>query len=161
MEISFNDNEKDGSEYGKYWEQPIQQIQPTKKKVSFPDILSNMNLVVENGILKQMGPKKTTETNITEHPSYTPPQSQSQDNSYIINKYFRDYANQPPSPIPIPKTKEEYVKMLLEERQKRFEQQRRIKEIKSTQMNFTTNDMPVPRKPIQPSKNSLRKMSFG
>lgn len=154
MEISFN--EKEESEiFGKYWEQPIQPIQ-SKKRVSFPDILSNMNLVVENGILKQMGPKKTTE-----FINYTKPETPEQDNSYIMNKYFRNYDKPEPPPLIIPKTKEEYLKMLLEERQKRLEQQQRIREIKSTQMNFTTNNIPISRKPILPSKNSLRKMTFG
>jgi hypothetical protein len=43
-----------------YWEKPkIQESQPKKKKVSFNDILSNMNLVVnKEGVLQFMSPTK-------------------------------------------------------------------------------------------------------
>ena len=46
--------------YDKYWEQkPIQNVLTKKKKVSFDDILSNMNLVVDkNGALKFMSLSK-------------------------------------------------------------------------------------------------------
>jgi hypothetical protein len=156
MEISFTE-EEDTELYGKYWEQPTSATRTNQsRKVSFPDILSNMNLVVENGILKHIGPKKFAETKVIENEPII------DKNSYIMNKYFNNYINPPEPSYPshIPQTKEEYIQILIEERQKRYEQQRRIKEIKSTQMNFTTNDNPVQRKPILPSNNTLRKMVF-
>ena len=49
----FNNNlENQNEDYSKYWEQPKTE---KKKKVSFNDILSNMNLVVgKNGVLQKM-----------------------------------------------------------------------------------------------------------
>jgi len=65
----------------------------------------------------------------------------------------------------VPKTIEEYNQMVYEDRIKRIEERKRISEIKSTKLMFTTTpDNHVgkgnPRN-VQSSKNSLRKMSFG
>jgi hypothetical protein len=86
--------------------------------------------------------------------------------SYIYNKYFKDYANvSAPAPEKkVPKTIEEYNQMVREEKIKRIEERKRISEIKSTKLMFTTTpDNHVgqvnPRN-IQPSRNNLRKMSF-
>ena len=52
---SFNYNSYQEND-NNYWEN-IQIKEPKKKKVSFDDILSNMNLVVNNqGVLQRMGP---------------------------------------------------------------------------------------------------------
>ena len=112
----------------KYWEQ--KQIQP-KKKVSFDDILSNMNLVVnKSGTLQFMSHNNPNE----EQQQYPQQQQQQQQqypqqlqvnktiekldpsvkNSYIYNKYFQDYkdANPVSREVRVPKTMEEYKKML-------------------------------------------------
>ena len=80
--------------------------------------------------------------------------------SYIYNKYFKDYqdANPPVPEIKVPKTKEEYLKMLLEERIRQIEERKRISQIKSTRMLFTTNMGNEGN--IQASKNGLRMMNF-
>jgi hypothetical protein len=86
--------------------------------------------------------------------------------SYIYNKYFKDYADvSTPAPEKkVPKTIEEYNKMVYEDRIKRIEERKRIAEIKSTKLMFTTTPdnhigQSNPRN-VQASKNTLRKMSF-
>ena len=205
----FNEND-----YGvdknseKYWEQAKSQKeqQTKKKKVSFTDILSNMNLVVSNkGVLQFMKPTNEPQQqdyqyeeqyaqqqpqqqrqnqqqqqrqnqqpqqqrqNQQQHQQYAQPQKPvdpSVKHSYIYNKYFKDYADVSPPPPEkrVPKTIEEYNQMVYEDRIKRIEERKRISEIKSTKLMFTTTpDNHVsqgnPRN-IQPSRNNLRRMSF-
>ena len=176
----------------KYWEQ--KQIQP-KKKVSFDDILSNMNLVVnKSGTLQFMSHNNPNEEQQQypqqqqqqqqQYPHQYPQQQQQQypqqlqvnktvekldpsvKNSYIYNKYFQDYkdANPVSREVRVPKTMEEYKKMLLEDKIKELEQKKRISEIKSTKLMFTTTPSnqinPSNSRNIQASKNNLRMMSF-
>jgi len=197
----FNEND-----YGidnnsdKYWEQAKseKEQQTKKKKVSFNDILSNMNLVVsKKGILQFIQPTHEPEQQQDyqyqdqnkypqqqypqqQYPQQQYPQQQRQNvaqqqnpvdpsvkHSYIYNKYFKDYADvSPPAPEKrVPKTIEEYNQMVYEDRIKRFEERKRIAEIKSTKLIFTTtpDNHVSQRNPrnIKPSKNTLRKMNFG
>ena len=59
---------------------------------------------------------------------------------------------------------EEYNKMLLEDKIKALEQKKRVSEIKSTKLMFTTTPSnqinPSNSRNIQASKNNLRMMSF-
>ena len=182
-EASTNNNPE------KYWEQNIQKQQTAqqtkKKKVSFDDILTNMNLVVnKSGVLQFMSQTQDTQPQYQQpqyqqpqyqqpqyqEPQYQQPQYQqphikepldpSVKHSYIYNKYFKDYqdANPITPEVKVPKTKEEYLKMLVEERLRQIEERKRIAQIKSTKLLFTTNvgnngNIPV-------SKNGLRKMGF-
>ena len=206
--FDYNSYEMDTSNNSdKYWEQnnPAKQNAQTsakKKKVSFDDILSNMNLVVnKNGVLQFMS---QSQNQTQQHPpqqqqyppqqhqyppqqhsyppqqhSYPPqqqpylPQQQKQStksvqnknepldpsvkHSYIYNKYFKDYqdAYSPVPEVKVPKTREEYLKMLVEEKLRKIEERKRISQIKSTKLLFTTNVGN-----IQASKNGLRMMSF-
>jgi hypothetical protein len=184
------DNVND-SNYEKYWENNSQTKEKPqsskKKKVTFDDILTNMNLVVnKSGVLQFMAPNQEH----TQHPDQVQHQYPAQNNtypvknnsypvqnprlveikkeqiepavkhSYIYNKYFKDYqdANPPVPEIRVPKTKEEYLKMLVEERLRQMEERKRISQIKSTRMLFTTNVGNQGN--IQASKNGLRMMSF-
>ena len=83
--------------------------------------------------------------------------------SPIYNKYFKDYQtkfNEEPV-IRVPKTMEEYKQMLLEDRLKKIEQQKRISEIKSTKLMFTTNQFaPTNGQNIVANRNGLRRMNF-
>jgi hypothetical protein len=84
--------------------------------------------------------------------------------SHIYNKYFKDYQtkfNEEPV-IRVPKTMEEYKQMLLEDKLKKIEQQKRISEIKSTKLIFTTNPVAqiTGQQNIGANKNSLRRMNF-
>jgi hypothetical protein len=211
----FNENDygvDNNSE--KYWEQAkCQNEQQTKKKrVSFNDILTNMNLVVsKKGVLQFIQPihesqqqqqqdyqyeenfyepqqqqygqpqqrqnvpkqqqygQSQQRQNMPKQQQYTQPQKPvdpSVKHSYIYNKYFKDYADvSAPAPEKrVPKTIEEYNQMVYEDRIKRIEERKRISEIKSTKLMFTTTPDnyagQVNPRNIQPSRNTLRKMSF-
>jgi hypothetical protein len=181
------DNVND-SNYEKYWENNSQTKEKPqsskKKKVTFDDILTNMNLVVnKSGVLQFMAPNQDqTVTPQNQYPvqknQYPLQKNQSPvqnprlveikkeqiepavKHSYIYNKYFKDYqdANPPVPEMKVPKTKEEYLKMLVEERLRQMEERKRISQIKSTRMLFTTNV--GNQGTIQASKNGLRMMSF-
>jgi hypothetical protein len=202
MELNFTeyDNyantnlaEQSDNDYSKYWEQPKTE---KKKKVSFNDILTNMNLVVgKNGVLQQMQHQA-----VEEQPQYLPqpqqqyitkkqeqylPQQKEQYNikkieenqvpidpsvkhSFIYNKYFKDYvdAYKPEPEVLVPKSMEEYRQMVYEQKVKEAEERKRISEIKSTKLMFTTNkgyeNANNGKNPanIRPSKNNLRMMNF-
>jgi len=200
MELNFS--ELDNTNPEKYWEQTEEKSQQKykKKKVSFGDILSNMNLVVNDaGVLQFMSSKQQPQDHQHQQPQY-PEHKQQQyqqhnqqhnqqpqyynntvekvikkppvnntpidpavKNSYIYNKYFKDYqdvTNDEPV-IRVPKTMEEYRQMLLDDKIKHIEQVKRINEIKSKKLFFTSNQDPtLIRKNIQPTTNTLRKMSF-
>jgi hypothetical protein len=161
-----------------YWEQ--QKVEKPKiKKVSFDDILSNMNLVVsKDGTLRSMIPKTNnvfnfnSDYNQQQYPQqeqYPQPQNQyiqqepldpSVKHSFIYNKYFKDYKDAvAPPEVKVPKTMEEYKQMLLENKIERIKQQKRISEIKSTKLFFTTNTS-AGNGPINSSRNNLKRMSF-
>jgi len=181
-----------------YWESNKNKSnnQVKKKKVSFNDILSNMNLVVnKQGVLQYMGMNEESNTNRehqyqesyqdvyqdvyqqqyqsplrnSQQPQYTvnkqstEPLDHSVKHSYIYNKYFKDYVDpninkQGPR---VPKTIEEYHQMLLDDKIKEIEHKKRIEQIKSKKLLFTS----VPgsqsnTRNIQASKNNLRMMNF-
>jgi hypothetical protein len=147
-----------------------------KKRVTFDDILTNMNLVVnKTGVLQFMTPSTQIQEVDSEEYNYNQkpilknttynaePANNSVNHSYIYNKYFKDYQQtyyEEPV-IRVPKTMEEYKQMLLDDRLREIQERKRISEIKSRKLMFTTNQDPMLNgKNIQPSKNNLRKMSF-
>jgi hypothetical protein len=84
-------------------------------------------------------------------------------NSHIYNKYFKDYQTKfkEEPVIRVPKTMEEYKQMLLEDKLKKIEHQKRMSEIKSTKLIFTTNQFaPTNGQNIVTNKNGLRRMNF-
>lgn len=161
-----------------YWEKSKgQETQTKKKKVSFNDILSNMNLVVnKQGVLQFMIPnqEELQEENInnynpetqyqqTQQNKNTEPIDPSVKHSYIYNKYFKDYANtnaERPGPR-VPKTIEEYHQMLLEDKIKAIQHRKMIEQVKSKKMMFTSNPgATINPRNLQASKNNLRIMNF-
>lgn len=189
----FNENDYgEDNDSAKYWEQvKSQKEEHTKKKrVTFNDILSNMNLVVnKKGVLQSIQSIQSEQPRNESHQDYQYEESyyqnkydilqQSQNfqcqqqpinplvkQSYIYNKYFKDYADFtiPAPEKKVPKTIEEYNKMVMEEKIKRIEERKRISEIKSTKLMFTTthdnHETHGNLRNIKPSKNNLRKMSF-
>ncbi len=177
-----------------YWDNSVKtETKEKRKKVSFNDILSNMNLVVnKQGVLQfmsvntpeltqqneyqetyQYNPTDFSRPNTYQNPNFIPQQNidntqqpldPSLKHSYIFNKYFKDYTDtnaQKPSPR-VPKTIEEYHQMLLEDKIKAIEHKKRIEQIKSTKLLFTTTPGATsnPRN-IRASKNNLRMMNFG
>ena len=189
-EIDNLDNKSYELNQQKYWESTEKKGNIQKKKrVSFDDILSNMNLVVnQNGVLQSMVPLQNYEEPQYQQPyQYQQQQYQQQQpyqqpyqqqhiqeplnpsvkHSYIFNKYFKDYkdANNNFKPQPkVPKTIEEYKQMVLEEKIKQFQERKRIAQIKSTKLLFTGNSnmrQNINKKVIKASKNNLRSMNFG
>ena len=182
--FGINSNNPNELNPQKYWEPQKSNVQK-KKKVSFDDILSNMNLVVnQNGVLQSMAPLQQYQEQYQEQPQYYNEQPQyykeqihnqrnneplnpSVKHSYIFNNYFKDYkdANNNLQPQPkVPKTIEEYKQMLLEEKIRQIQEKIRISKIKSKKMLFTGNSNMIQNRPqgvIRASKNNLRSMKFG
>lgn len=115
------------------------------KKMSYDDILSSLNLIVsKDGVLKYMKIKpETLDINVqnmqnmqNKETSKIEPQVK---NSYIYNKYFKDYKDHVGKNLPT--SKEEYVKMMNEHlinlQNKRMIQQ------KSKKLLFINNSEPV------------------
>jgi len=178
MELNFeemnnldNIKQNDKNEY-KYWEQPKKEI-PKKKKVSFDDILNNMNLVVnQDGVLQYMRPLQEEpqyyqqEYQTQNYPQQQPIQNIKNNNatpldpsvkhSYIYNKYFKDYKdnNVPQQGPRRPKTIEELKQMLRDDKIREIQQKIRLSQIKSKKMLFTNVNR------IQSTKNNLRTLSF-
>jgi hypothetical protein len=80
--------------------------------------------------------------------------------SYIFNKYFKDYQDATPQApeVKTPKTKEEYFRMIHEERLRRIHEAHRISQIKSRKLMFTANN--TYQENIRTTTNKLHKMSF-
>jgi hypothetical protein len=178
---NYNKSESESESYNpeKYWENSQKQTnnQSKKKKVSFDDILSNMNIVVnQNGVLQFMQPSPALQEQIYPNQEFQQPYQEyvsqqvekkkqqpldpSVKNSFLYNKYFKDYKDTTSykPEVRVPKTMEEYKQMLLEDRIKSIEQKKRISEIKSKKMFFTSNI--GKQGSIQSTKNNLRSMSF-
>lgn len=158
MELHFNEidnldnksninNLDDNTDNTNYWEQNIKQ----KKKVrfSYDDILSSLNLVVNHdGALQYMTPINNT-TNQESSNKYNQIQKpevnkiQPMKNSYIYNKYFKDYKD-PNQQVErkIPQTQEEYRQMIMEEKIQRINAVKRAEQIHSKKMLFS-NNMPI------------------
>jgi hypothetical protein len=83
--------------------------------------------------------------------------------SYIYNKYFKDYTdmNIEKHEPRVPKTIEEYNKMLLEDKIKQIEHRKMIQQVKSKKMMFISEsgNSSNPRN-VHTSKNNLRMMNF-
>lgn len=184
MELNFteiSDEVYNENQSSKYWDIkstidiPSKNLKPKKKKVSFDDILCNMNLVVNtSGTLQHMSPNQesiSTPSNynhLEPNKNLYPLQVQKMEpidpnvkHSYIYNKYFKDYHDANSNNVPeirVPKTMEEYKRMLMEDKMKALEQRQRLSEIKSKKLLFTTNVSTQRGIPI--SSNSLRNMKF-
>jgi hypothetical protein len=210
MDLNFSeldniDTINAAGEPNNYWEK---QSKPAtapkkKKKISFDDILSNMNLVVnKTGVLQSMALVNNTQNEeypqhqqqqYPQHQQQQYPQHQQQQypqhqqqyyqeyneqppnktivkkqdpldpslkHSYIFNKYFKDYQDAaPPAPeVKTPKTKEEYFRMIHEERLRRIQEAQRISQIKSRKLMFTANN--TYQENIRTTANKLHKMNF-
>ena len=138
-----------------YWENNRVEVKK-KKKVTYDDILTSLNLVVApNGVLQYMNAKPNT-FNDDNNQQFVPqsilknPVKQEQiqpqvKHSYIYNKYFKSYKDEnvaveePRKPM----TRGEYQKMVIEDLIKKRLAQKRVAKIKSTQMTFTNNNQPI------------------
>jgi hypothetical protein len=178
MDITFTeiDNENNTNninlvtEENKYWETNNNPVIPKKKKVTYDDILSSLNLVVHNGVLQyidiykepgEMGPinpdnegrpTKSILKNKSNNQTKVEPQLK---NSYIYNKYFKDFrdTNIIEEP-PVPMTREEYKRMTIQNLINRVREKKRIELIKSKKLLFTNNNNTINQN-IYASQNNL------
>lgn len=187
---TYNYNKNfDNNEYiHNYWQETTpkdnQQLDniKNKKKVSFDNILSNMNLVVNNqGELKYMSlktvpnflsddnnihtlPVSQTQTQTPQSMSYkqTEPLEPELTHSYIYNKYFKDYNQEKKREIKkrVPHTIEEYKQMLIEDKIKEKEHRQLMDKIKPKKMLFTSAPHVNNNIKINASRNKLRMMHF-
>jgi len=145
-------------DYVNYWSNANKTTDtPQKKKVSYDDILSSLNMVVNNGVLQFANPIQTQNSNHSNHSNQSNKVQKKQvtirepnSSNYITNKYFKDYKEpgvieEPPKPM----TKEEYRQMLIQDYIKRQEAQRRIAQIKSKKLLFHTNNINISQNPNQ------------
>lgn len=167
MDIKFTeiDNGENYTDYNseKYWEHSDIKNEKKPKKVTYDDILSSLNMVVnKNGVLQYMELNKNNETfyntdntdntNNNNNTKIVEPQLK---NSYIYNKYFKDYTdNKPTIEIRRPKTIEEYKSMLLEDKINRIKARNRLSQIKSTKLLFENSGN------IKVNYHKLNKMNF-
>ena len=155
-----------------YWEKTNTHPQNTvqKKKFSYDDILNSLNMVVnKNGVLQYMTtnlePEQQPEQKSSKQVKGKPLEPQVK-NSHIYNKYFKDYKdpnNEIVNDVKVPKTIEEYKRMVLEDRIKRIRERNRVAQIKSTKLLFESNINNVNiinNQTIKTSKNNLRMMNF-
>ena len=133
---------------------------PKKKTISYDDILSSMNTVVIDGKLEfirkdllqnasastqnkgqQLQPnKKVTFNNPPQQERHQQHQQQFNKNSYIYNKYFKDYKEsyQDENLLPQrPLTKNELRKTIILDYANKINERNRISQIKSTKLLFT------------------------
>jgi hypothetical protein len=167
MELNFEELEINETtlanepNYVNYWSNANKTIDtPQKKKVSYDDILSSLNMVVHNGVLQFANPIQSDQSNQSNQSKQSNQSNKVQkkqvtirepnSSNYITNKYFKDYKEpgvieEPPKPM----TKEEYRQMLIQDYIKRQEAQRRIAQIKSKKLLFHTNNINISQNPNQ------------
>lgn len=133
-----------------------------KKKISYDDILSSMNTVVIDGKLEfikkdklneilenktQMSDpikKKVTFNEPRQQQYQQQPMQQVDKNSYIYNKFFKDYKEPNQNQDQIwdqrPLTKKELINQIIINRIKDVNERNRIAQIKSTKLLFNNNN---------------------
>jgi hypothetical protein len=135
---------------------PVQLQRRKKKGVSYDDILSSMNTVVIDGKLEfirndneiQRIQREINESNgqqitkkIVNLNHEQTPIDPNVKNSYIFNKYFKDYKdpNAIEKPV-IPLTKKQLLKKLIIEKVNHYNDQIRLSQVKSTKLLFNSNN---------------------
>ena len=143
-----------------YWDNKPDHSAQKKARFSYDDILNSLNLVVQNGVLKQIQVKPAPGQGQSQSQGQGQGQSQAQQpafgksgekmkqeqsvdpqvkNSYIYNKYFKDYA-QPGAPIE-PLTPEQRKQQAIKDYLVRVAAQKRIE--KSRKLLFNTSNIQV------------------
>jgi hypothetical protein len=152
-------------------EEPTKNIplkNPIKKsKISYDDILTSLNLKVNNGKLEYIQPKTTHPGDRLKTCYKKQPQQQQQpiyqqqpiptqnpyQSSYIFNKYFKDYKDpSQPEEEPVFLSPQEYKRQVILEMIRRNQERKRIAQIKSKKMLFAQNN-PTPPSYSVPTNN--------
>jgi hypothetical protein len=160
--IFSNIKKEDNEEYVEITEtisqsETISQPKPNpykKPKVTYDDILTSLNLKVNNGKLEYIQKPVAShydsfKTCYKKDPQFqTQTQTQTQQptsqvqNSYIYNKYFKDYKDpqlqQQEEPVYL--TRDEYKKRIILELVRQKQERKRISEIKSKKLLFARNN---------------------
>lgn len=177
MELKFEELEgQEGQEnkinYANYWsnDNSVKNEKIDKPKISYDDILSSLNMVVNNGVLQfakpinqpQQSNKQEAKQEQKKRVTINAPnnqQPQKPQYSYITNKYFKDYYQQQSviEEPEVPMTKEEYKKMLIQDYINRQQAQRRISEIKSRRLLFDTRNINISPNQMPRDMNKLFK----
>jgi len=119
-----------------YWENTNTNTNTKQKQpqISYDDILSSLNMVVQNGVLKFSNPAPIKKKQVTiVEPT-----------NYITNKYFKDFKDGEEEKKPL--TREKYRQLYIKQQQ----DIKRISEIKSKKLLFNTQNIS-----ISPSQNPV------
>ena len=178
MQLDLEEIEEVEESLDTYDEEPTKNIplknSYKKPKVSYDDILTSLNLKVNNGRLEYVQPKishpgdelKTCYRKQPQQPVQRqqkqqpqqpiPPQNPYQ-NSYIFNKYFKDYKDpsQPPEE-PVFLSPQEYKRQVILELIRRNQERKRISQIKSKKLLFAQNNPSPPSYSVP--NNSINKL---
>jgi len=131
-----------------------------KKRISYDDILSSMNTVVINGKLEFISKDKLNNILENKNPDQNAhikkrvtfneqqqqhPMQQINKNSYIYNKFFKDYKDPNQNQYQDleeqrPLTKKELINQIITNRINDINQRNRIAQIKSTKLLFNNNN---------------------
>lgn len=151
MELKFEEldvnTQTNEVNYTNYWSNanPIsnESTNEKKSKVSYDDILSSLNMVVNNGVLQFAKPIKKQEKQSQKKTVIIGEHSSLSQNNYITNKYFKDYKELTEEEPKVPLTKEEYRQMLIQDYINRQQAQIRISQIKSKRLLFDTRNINI------------------
>jgi hypothetical protein len=180
MEMTELPNQEDTT--GTYWNNNNNK-KNARPKFTYDDILSSLNLEVSNnGVLQRMTIKTDANNNNTNNNNTNTNNNNTNNNSnpnvkqiktinntrvepevkhsYIYNKYFKNYkeANGEIIAPRIPKTREEYRQMVIEDLINRQKAKQRIAQIKSTKMLYTNNNNFYAGTPIHVNRNNLNRL---
>ena len=177
MELNFEEIPGTGPPQfeNNYWDNKPDHSAQKKARFSYDDILNSLNLVVQNGVLKQIQVKPTQGQGQSQGQRQGQNQGQLQQqpmaqksvtfdpqvkNSYIYNKYFKDYQEhqqgvdeEPPRPL----TKEEYRQMMIQDYINRQQAQIRLSQIKSRKLLFNTQHINIAPNQMPRDMNKLFK----
>jgi hypothetical protein len=162
---------------GTYWSNNTNNN--SKPKFTYDDILSSLNLEVsKNGILQRMSIKSDNNVGSNNTNNTISSNNRNVNNnikqitninnskvepevkhSYIYNKYFKNYNDGGEVIVPrIPKTREEYRQMVIEDLINRQKAKQRIAQIKSTKMLYTNNNNFYTSAPTNINRNNLNRL---
>jgi hypothetical protein len=137
--------------YAKQGQPPFQQQQqqqqirqqlparhPPRNQISYDDILKTMNMRVNDGKLEMIKP-------VPQEANYAAQVPYQEQNSYIYNKYFKDQLkqNQQQQMPSRPLTPQERRAMMIKRYIEIENQRRRISQIKSKKLNFSTSNINI------------------
>lgn len=121
-----------------------QKVIPPRPQISYDDILQKMGMYVVNGKLhlledkQQLKSNKSVNYNNSNKPTNYNIDPNINQNNYIYNKYFREHIQTAPN-VKRPMTLMEYRSKLIKD----IIQKRRINQIKSTKLLFSTSNINI------------------